>query len=131
MRDNRYQLYSAALEYFGNYDSKLDPRLKLELSLFFLTIGFIGFTVNLKILIQFKVSAFGLVNAVFMFFVGIGISLMTLLTYQKIKKDGLISYLPGPLKRLLLNWYAFIIKIFIGLCSMFSASYSYSGQRSA
>ena len=69
-------------------------------------------------------SAFGLVNAVFMFFVGIGISLMTLLTYQKIKKDGLISYLPGPLKRLLLNWYKFKLfnscrSLFDVLCELF------------
>lgn len=46
MKDNRYQLYSAALEYFGKYDSKLDPRLKLEFSLLFLTIGFLGFSVS-------------------------------------------------------------------------------------
>ena len=46
MKDNRYQLYSAALDYFGNYDSKLDPRLKLEFSLLFMTIGFVGFIVS-------------------------------------------------------------------------------------
>jgi hypothetical protein len=46
MKDNRYQLYSAALDYFGKYDSKLDPRLKLEFSLLFMTIGFVGFIVS-------------------------------------------------------------------------------------
>ena len=46
MKDNRYSLYSAALDYFGNYDSKLDPRLKIEISLVLLTIGFIGFVVS-------------------------------------------------------------------------------------
>ena len=46
MKDNRYQLYSAALDYFGNYDSKLDPRLKLEFSLLFMSIGFVGFIVS-------------------------------------------------------------------------------------
>jgi hypothetical protein len=46
MKDNRYQLYSAALDYFGKYDSKLDPRLKLEFSFLFMTIGFVGFIVS-------------------------------------------------------------------------------------
>ena len=48
MRHNRYQLYSKALEYFGEYDSKLDPRLKLEFSLMFLTTGLIGACVSNK-----------------------------------------------------------------------------------
>jgi hypothetical protein len=48
MRENRYSLYSKALEYFGKYDSKLDPRLKLEFSLIFLTLGFVGFAVMNK-----------------------------------------------------------------------------------
>ena len=104
MKDNRYQLYSAALDYFGKYDSKIDFRLKLEFSLVFLTIGFIGFIVRLKIIKLIQVCLFGIVNAVFMGFFGAGLCLLTLLTCQKIKKDGLISYLPGPIKRLLLNW---------------------------
>jgi hypothetical protein len=46
MRHNRYSVYHKALEYFGEYDSKLDPRLKLEFSLIFLTIGLVGFAVS-------------------------------------------------------------------------------------
>ena len=38
-----------------------------------------------------------------------GLSIFLLLTYQKVRKDGVISYLPSPLKRLLLNWYTFVI----------------------
>ena len=45
---------------------------------------------------------------------GVGICLLTLLTCQKIKKDGLISYLPAPFKRLLLNWSLFDV-----LCEIF------------
>jgi len=48
MKDNRFQLYSAALDYFGKYDSKIDPKLKLEFSLVILTIGFVGFVVSIK-----------------------------------------------------------------------------------
>lgn len=40
-------MYSRALEYFGEYDSKLDPRLKLELSLAGLFIGSVGFIVSI------------------------------------------------------------------------------------
>lgn len=52
MRHNRYQVYSTALEYFGEYDSKLDPRLKLEFSLMFLTIGLIGASVRTIIVVN-------------------------------------------------------------------------------
>lgn len=36
------------------------------------------------------------------------------LAFQKVKKDGLISYLPSPLKRLLLSWSFFDL-----LCELF------------
>ena len=41
--------------------------------------------------------------------------MLVILTYQKIKKDGIISYLPGALKRVLLSWslFDFLCEIFI------------------
>lgn len=40
---------------------------------------------------------------------------MIILSYQKIRKDGIISYLPGALKRVLLSWslFDFLCEIFI------------------
>lgn len=46
MIDSRYKVYSRTLEYFGKYESKLDPKLKIELGLFGLTIGSVGFVVS-------------------------------------------------------------------------------------
>jgi hypothetical protein len=46
MINQRYKFYKRVIEYFGEYDSKLDPKLKIELGLFGFTIGSIGFTVS-------------------------------------------------------------------------------------
>ncbi len=69
---------------------------------------------------------FGLMNAAFMFVIFCGICLLTLLCVQKIKKDGLISYFPSPIKRLLLNWYFSSYWFYLGLCLIYSASSSLS-----
>ena len=45
MINYRWLLYSRALEYFGQYDSKLDPKIKIELGIFSLSVGSIGFIV--------------------------------------------------------------------------------------
>lgn len=44
-----------------------------------------------------------------------GILLLLILSYQKIRKDGIISFLPGRVKRLLLRWsfFDFLCEIFI------------------
>ncbi|TNV81345.1 hypothetical protein FGO68_gene2832 [Halteria grandinella] len=105
MISQRHKVYRGALEYFGTYENKLDPRLKIELGLFGVTIGAGGFIV----------FTFGLINALFILLFMCGILLLIILSYQKIRKDGIISYLPGALKRVLLSWslFDFLCEIFI------------------
>lgn len=46
MINQRYNLYQRAIDYFGNYDSKLDFIIKVELGIFCLTLGTVGFVVS-------------------------------------------------------------------------------------
>lgn len=46
MINQRYRIYSRALEYFGDYNSKIDPKIKIELGIFSVTLGFLGFIVS-------------------------------------------------------------------------------------
>ena len=47
---------------------------------------------------------FGIVNAIFIFLSLFGFIILSMSAYQKIRKDGIISYLPNPIKSFLLSW---------------------------
>jgi hypothetical protein len=53
MINKRYEAYSRILEYFGTYETKIDPKLKIELGLFGVTIGSCGFIVRKTIIKQY------------------------------------------------------------------------------
>eukprot|EP00347_Sterkiella_histriomuscorum_P007094 403350279 len=89
--------------YYKKFDL-LDTQNKIRIALVLLMFGILGLTIQI----------FGVIAAMFLGMIGIGVGIMNLLLLQKIRKDGLITYFPGMLKRLLLNWSIYDI-----LCEIF------------